>query len=60
MNPLLQVKLKFAHERNSQKPGPRNLKSHAEVSIARIDSLLYGYTSSILYLEIWSKTGRTK
>jgi hypothetical protein len=40
MNPLLQVKLRFSNEKNPQKPGHRNLRSHAETSSDKIGELI--------------------
>ena len=42
MNPLLQVKLRFAGEKNNQKPGARNLRAKAETSTEKIDELIDG------------------
>ena len=39
MNQLLQVKLRFTSESNSQRPNGRNLRANAEVSIEKIDSI---------------------
>lgn len=39
MNPILQVKLKFAKERNNQTFGPKNLRKGAEVTTEHVDSL---------------------
>ena len=39
MNPLLQVKLRFSKESNTQRPNGRNLRSAAETSVEAIDSL---------------------
>lgn len=39
MNPVLQVKLKFSNEGNNQRPGARNLKTKAETTVEKIDSL---------------------
>lgn len=40
MNPLLQVKLRFTGEKNTQKPGARNLRAKAETSTEKIDELI--------------------
>lgn len=40
MNPILQVKLHFAHERNTQRPSSRNLRSTAETSVEKISALI--------------------
>lgn len=40
MNPLLQVKLRFSKERNTQKPAARNLRAHAETSVEKIYGLI--------------------
>ncbi len=40
MNPLLQVKLRFANEKNSQKPGARNLRANSETTSEKIDTLI--------------------
>ena len=39
MNQLLQVKLRFSNESNSQRPNGRNLRMHAETSIEKIDDI---------------------
>ena len=39
MNHLLQIKLPFRHELNSQKPAGRNLRAHNETSVEKIESL---------------------
>ena len=41
MNQLLQVKLRFSNESNSQRPNGRNLRMHAETSIEKIDDNTY-------------------
>lgn len=40
MNPLLQVKLRFSSEKNSQFPKGRNLRANAEVTVEKIDALI--------------------
>ena len=40
MNPLPQVKLRFTGEKNTQKPGARNLRAKAETSTEKIDELI--------------------
>ena len=40
MNNVLQVKLTFNNEGNDQKPGARNLRSKASVSVEKIDELI--------------------
>ena len=40
MNPLLQVNLRFTGEKNTQKPGARNLRAKAETSTEKIDELI--------------------
>lgn len=40
MNNLLNIKLPFNHERNTQKPGPRNLKKANKVSSEHIQQLI--------------------
>lgn len=40
MNPLLQVKLRFANERNTQKPNGRNLRKNASTSVENVDVLI--------------------
>ncbi len=40
MNSILQVKLHFFHERNTQRPSPRNLRSAAETSVEKISALI--------------------
>ena len=40
MNPLLQVKLRFAKEKNTQVPGARNLRANAETSSEKLDKLI--------------------
>ncbi len=49
MNPLLQVKLRFSHERNNQKPGPRNLKANAQTTVEMIDMLIEELNSVLRY-----------
>ena len=49
MNPLLQVKLRFSHERNNRRPGPRNLKSNAETTTEMIKSLCEELKSVLRY-----------
>ena len=49
MNPLLQVKLRFTHERNNQKPGPRNLKANAQTTVEMIDMLIEELNSVLRY-----------
>ena len=39
MNQLLQVKLRFSNESNSQRPNGRNLRVHAETSVEKIDGI---------------------
>lgn len=39
MNQLLQVKLRFTNESNSQRPNGRNLRAHAETSVEKIDGI---------------------
>ncbi len=39
MNQLLQVKLRFSNESNSQRPNGRNLRANAETSMEKIDSI---------------------
>lgn len=39
MNKVLQVKMRFANEKNTQQPNARNLKSHAEVTTEKIANL---------------------
>lgn len=40
MNPVLQVKLRFANENNPQRSMGRNLRAHAETTTEKIDALL--------------------
>lgn len=40
MNPLLQVKLRFANERNTQRPGARNLRTNASTSVENVEVLI--------------------
>lgn len=40
MNALLNIKLPFNYEKNSKRPGPRNLKTRNKVNIAHIDKLI--------------------
>lgn len=40
MNALLNIKLPFNDEKNSKRPGPRNLKTRNKVNIAHIDKLI--------------------
>jgi hypothetical protein len=58
MNPILQVKLRFANENNPQRPMGRNLRSGAETTTEKIDVLLESlrtvlrfYRNSPKYLE---------
>ena len=39
MNPILQVKLRFANEANTNRPGARNLRKKAETTTEKIDKL---------------------
>ena len=55
MNPILQVKLRFNKEKNNNKPGPRNLKSNAEVSVDKLDLLCENLTSIKRYYSNISK-----
>lgn len=49
MNPLLQVKLRFNHEHNSQQPGPRNLRIKAETTLEKIASLINNLRAVLLF-----------
>lgn len=49
MNPILQVKLQFANERNTRKPSPRNLRSTAETSSEKIDALIENLRAVLRY-----------
>lgn len=49
MNPLLQVKLRFSHERNNQRPGPRNLKANAETTVEMLDARIEELKSVLRY-----------
>ena len=40
MNALLNIKLPFNYEKNSKRPGPRNLKTRNKVNNAHIDKLI--------------------
>lgn len=40
MNPILQVKLQFAKEKNNQRPGKRNLRSSASTTNEKIEKLI--------------------
>ena len=40
MNPILQVKLRFANENNPQRSMGRNLRTNAETTVEKIDTLL--------------------
>lgn len=51
MNPILDVKLRFANEKNNQKPGPRNLRARAEVDIDKIDSLIRDLRNVLAYYD---------
>lgn len=58
MNPILQVKLRFANENNPQRPKGRSLKSNAKTTTEKIDVLLENlravlrfYRNSPKYLE---------
>ena len=39
MNPILQVKLRFSNEANTNRPGARNLRKKAETTVEKIDKL---------------------
>lgn len=39
MNPILQVKLRFSNEANTNRPGSRNLRRKAETKVEKIDKL---------------------
>lgn len=39
MNPILQVKLRFSNEANTNRPGARNLRRKAETTVEKIDKL---------------------
>lgn len=39
MNPILQVKLRFSNEANTNRPGARNLRRKAETKVEKIDKL---------------------
>lgn len=49
MNKLLQVKLRFANEANSQRPSARNLRVHAGTSVEKIDSICDDLKSILRY-----------
>lgn len=49
MNPILQVKLRFSDEPNTQKPGSRNLRAHAETSTEKIDALIENLRAVLRY-----------
>lgn len=49
MNPILQVKLRFNHERNTQQPGPRNLRAKAETTLEKITSLIENLKAVLLF-----------
>lgn len=40
MNPLLQVKLRFANEPNTQRPKAKNLRTNASTSVEDVDALI--------------------
>lgn len=39
MNKVLKVKMRFSHDKNTQRPKARNLKTHAETTIDKIQNL---------------------
>ena len=49
MSPLLQVKLRFSHERNNQRPGPRNLKANAKTTVEMLDARIEELNSVLRY-----------
>lgn len=49
MNPLLQVKLRFTGEKNTQKIVSRNLRAHAETTTEDIDSLIESLYTVLRY-----------
>ncbi len=49
MNPILQVKLQFSNERNKQPIAPRNLRSFAETTNAKIDALIENLNAVLRY-----------
>lgn len=49
MNPLLQVKLRFSNEPNTQRPNSRNLRSTAETSTEKIDALIENLRAVLRY-----------
>ena len=51
MNHLLQIKLPFRHELNSQKPAGRNLRAHNETSVEKIESLAEDLRAVLRYYQ---------
>lgn len=51
MNPILQIKLSFKNENNPQKSAGRNLGSHDEVTIQKIEDILNSLYSVIRYYD---------
>lgn len=49
MNSILQVKLNFSNEQNTQRPNGKNLRTHAEVSSDKIDDLIASLRSVLRY-----------
>lgn len=49
MNPILHVKLHFAHERNTQRLLSRNLRSTAETSVEKISALIEDLRAVLRY-----------
>lgn len=55
MNPILQVKLKFSNEGNNQRPGARNLRTKAETTVEKIDSLSNDLKTILRFYRISAK-----
>ena len=49
MNHLLQVKLRFSSEKNTQRPGSRNLRVHAVTTTEKIDDLIKDLNAVLRY-----------
>ena len=51
MNDLLNIKMPFNHEKNTQKPGPRNLKKNNKTTSAHIFKLIDDLENIISFYE---------
>ena len=52
MNSILQVKLKFRNEKNSQRPNARNLRKNSETTVEKIDMLEESLRAVLRYYRI--------